>query len=617
MRLLVGGSIMNPTGRGVKALERALVPRVDFSPVRLCLVPNGFIPAIPRRSSVKIARRFKGPARGARQRSRSASSAGSRGSRRSSGAVSRSTAAPVRVTVRTTTRQQPKQRTLPNGDVVVSHRELLGSINSTGNTAFFRSLSVQINAGNGGLAPWLAALSQQYESYLFKSLRFDYVPYIPTTFAGQVFFTVDYDAGDVFPTTDTEFSVTPGSMNCAASQKASMVCRGKDLCKRAPSYYVRTVGSGTASTATGIAGIRSFDTGNFHVGLEPIINAAGAAYTGKVGAIWVSYDVVLTTPQPSVPPLGTFAVARPVAQNVTAGTLYTSKVSASATNQYAQFDSSLLSAWNGAAPFFTAGVPALIATVRSVIRPGDGSLTPNCHGLSHKMVNAGVTLLPIVAAHMHRAFGLVSSGQTTQEVTSTFVLSSIAGTQLDLSFDWTALGTQNILFQTSWDITTSPLSKNALIDFFGGPLGNAAVPDMSIMPVHLSEGATPTAVNPFGVNPGRNLPDPAFMQYDETTGILTMPRGHYWVVQHVIGTVITAVDAVVAGTNAVTVSTSGAINVPTTIGLRIKSVYFPDSTGGSIDFSVTATTVTSCDVIIMSRSSHDDYSGPAVVQLPL
>jgi hypothetical protein len=501
---------------------------------------------------------------------------------------------------------------LPNGDVVVAHRELLGTINTPGTLTFRNTLTVPINAGNGALSPWLAALSQQYESYLFRSLKFDYVPYIPTTYAGQIFFTVDYDAGDAPPLSAAEFSVTPGSMNCAATQRASMVCRPRDLCKRAPSYYVRTPGSGAASTASSQASIRAFDTGNFYVGLEPIINALGDQYVGKVGAIWVSYEVVLTTPQPTVPPVGAFVSSPVNTIAAAAGTNYAQKLSATASNAMLNYDSSLLTSFPSLAsayPLFTASVPTLMAIARTTLRTTSPGVTPNMLNLLHKAIVASQYLYPVATSIKTKTFGLVA--QPELELVSAFVFSGIQGSTFDLEVDFYNIDAVSLQYSTKFDIYPVTSLKNAFAGFFNGESSILQSPVHSVL---CRSGAALTAANPFGTAVGRSLPAIDWIPYDEATGVFTFPQGTYNIYLEVTGTVITASPVTLAGAGSVSYATSTVINAAATDCWAFRRFSAP-AAGCTIDVSVTATTVTGARMHIVSDLGNAEQS--TVTILPL
>lgn len=199
--------------------------------------------------------------------------------------VRRSNAPLAQATV-TTNRRQPVQRILPNGNMRMRHKELLGGVYGDD------GLAIVINPGNSALCTWLARTAPQYESYIMHALHVTYKPSVPKTYAGELFMNVDYDASDPAPVDLKARSATPGSVSGNIGEGFKFVSRPADLRKR-KEYYVHSPGMTQSSTE----GQRSTNVGVFYAYVDGAYNAAGDAFTGLCGYLWVEYDVEFRTPQ--------------------------------------------------------------------------------------------------------------------------------------------------------------------------------------------------------------------------------------------------------------------------------------------------------------------------------
>ena len=59
-------------------------------------------------------------------------------------------------------------------NVIVRHREFIGTVTSTTNFAVWRTLS--LNPGNKETFPWLSGIAKNFQEYKFKGLVFHYIP---------------------------------------------------------------------------------------------------------------------------------------------------------------------------------------------------------------------------------------------------------------------------------------------------------------------------------------------------------------------------------------------------------------------------------------------------------
>lgn len=164
----------------------------------------------------------------------------------------------------------------------VKHREYFKTIEAT---TYEFSESVSLNPGLPSSFPWLSGMAPNFESYTFKSLKFEYVPSCAATTSGALYFAVDYDASDVHPYDKGRLMSFQSAVSTPYWQPATLVCETADLRKFSPDRYVRMGALGANSD------IKTYDIGKIHLlsgQTTALINA---------GALYVSYEVEFHTPQ--------------------------------------------------------------------------------------------------------------------------------------------------------------------------------------------------------------------------------------------------------------------------------------------------------------------------------
>lgn len=143
-----------------------------------------------------------------------------------------------------------------------------------------------INPGCSDTFAWLSKIATAFESYVFNSLTFFYVPSCATSDGGSVGLAPDYDPEDALNTTTTVAKQILSSFQDAVRspiwQSVAMKCTPSNLHKR-KTYFVR-------ESDFAEAGNRAMDTGRLHYWLSGVAADVG-------GEIWVSYDITLFTPQ--------------------------------------------------------------------------------------------------------------------------------------------------------------------------------------------------------------------------------------------------------------------------------------------------------------------------------
>jgi len=201
----------------------------------------------------------------------------------------------VTTAIRTTNRA-PKMTASANQCHVV-HREMFHTVVGLGDTRTGFNVRQPINPGNEAMFPWLSRVAQNYESYRFKSLKFEFITTAPTTIAGSITMAVDYDPTDPAPNDDNAVRALNAFIGAKTAPiytpKVTVFCRHANLNKR-KTYYVSN--SPGPNVATGPQGVsvqigsrdRSSDTGQFIT--------AVVAPSDNVGLLFVEYDVELMTP---------------------------------------------------------------------------------------------------------------------------------------------------------------------------------------------------------------------------------------------------------------------------------------------------------------------------------
>jgi len=208
-----------------------------------------------------------------------------------------------RVPVRVVTRAPVLENRAPQmhataNKCIVSHREQFFTLRGLDLGVTGMAVRQPINPGNQYMFPWLSRVSQNYESYLFKKLKFEYITSSPTTIAGNVVMAVDFDPTDPAPDDNSAVKALNSFIGAVSAPiytpKAEVHCRPANLHKRKSYFVTRTADVGDTQGATLIQDQivsynRSADTGQLMVALTAPADTA-------VGQLFVSYEIELLTP---------------------------------------------------------------------------------------------------------------------------------------------------------------------------------------------------------------------------------------------------------------------------------------------------------------------------------
>jgi len=119
------------------------------------------------------------------------------------------------------TSNKPRVRS-SRGGIVVSHKEMVGSLVSSATTLTFQANSYTINPGKPVGFPWLSTLACNFDKYRMHSLTVHLVSSQPTSTAGRIGVGVDYDSTDTLPGDRVDFFNLTHHAECAAWDSVSL-----------------------------------------------------------------------------------------------------------------------------------------------------------------------------------------------------------------------------------------------------------------------------------------------------------------------------------------------------------------------------------------------------------
>jgi len=164
----------------------------------------------------------------------------------------------------------------------ISHTEVFDNVTSNG--VDFDCKVYSVNPGCPQCFPWLADIAARYETYKFRSLRFDFIPQNSTSIGGSVMLAFDFNASSVPPDDAFEalsFHDRSADVIWAPSSLQLDLLQGDRL----PSRYTRV------GLPSGDFDLKNYDLGKLYLCKEgtPIYNG--------LGRLEVQYDIELFTPQ--------------------------------------------------------------------------------------------------------------------------------------------------------------------------------------------------------------------------------------------------------------------------------------------------------------------------------
>jgi len=171
---------------------------------------------------------------------------------------------------------------LPSKDGLrVKHREYVGDVGIT-SSLWTVVNSFAINPGMPSTFPWLSMLAQVFETYEVHSLAFIYQAALPSSTAGTIYLSYDYDPADPAPLNKASMMSNMSAVACSswASTKLPYVSQGNKL-----------INKFTRNSSLGInQDIKTYDAGTFYIASEGFAVATP-------GNVFVEYDISLRIPQ--------------------------------------------------------------------------------------------------------------------------------------------------------------------------------------------------------------------------------------------------------------------------------------------------------------------------------
>jgi hypothetical protein len=137
--------------------------------------------------------------------------------------------------------------------------------------------------------PWLAAIANRFECYIYNRLSFSFVPAVGTQESGAMAFCPDYDASDDNSTSTKQKLLSfEDAIRSPIWSEFTMHCSKGNLHQQ-KKFYTREANPNVDTD------IRLYDTGNLY-----IVQSGGPGTVEvpvTVGEVWVSYEITFFTPQ--------------------------------------------------------------------------------------------------------------------------------------------------------------------------------------------------------------------------------------------------------------------------------------------------------------------------------
>jgi len=166
--------------------------------------------------------------------------------------------------------------------VRVVHRELWEDL--VGSSSFAYD-SGYLQPGLAANFPWLSSIANNFETYVFEKFEVEYIPSCGTNTAGRVTIGVDYDADDPGALTKSELCSYEDTVSGPAWSNIKFTSTPGNLRRGDPRYTRYDI------SALSDGNWKLYDTGLLHVGTD------GTSEAAKLGEVWLSYTIVLFTPQ--------------------------------------------------------------------------------------------------------------------------------------------------------------------------------------------------------------------------------------------------------------------------------------------------------------------------------
>jgi len=185
-------------------------------------------------------------------------------------------AAPAAIAVATKFHGARGSRRLKNTEVIA---DVAGAV-------AFTATGYYVNPGLATSFPWLSAQAKEYQQYRFHSIRWRYVPRVPSSTVGSVILSVEYNMKDPPPTTELD-----------ALNGLSAI---EDVCWTEISQNADTAAMYPSGPRKMVRDTRLADDLNLYDSCKLYVCTVGfSGATPVAGKLFVDYDVELFVPQSS------------------------------------------------------------------------------------------------------------------------------------------------------------------------------------------------------------------------------------------------------------------------------------------------------------------------------
>lgn len=168
----------------------------------------------------------------------------------------------------------------------VCNREFVMNIQVPNSPGWINIDRLRCNPGSVKTFPWLSGMATSWESYRFKKLHFQFIARCPTTTAGSLILSPDYDAQDGQPATEQQMTQLRDTTE--DNPWKDMVCRLKpeSMNRAYKTHFVMD----DSRYATTTQDEKTIDVAQFFISADKDANA-------NWGKLWVDYEVEFFTPQ--------------------------------------------------------------------------------------------------------------------------------------------------------------------------------------------------------------------------------------------------------------------------------------------------------------------------------
>lgn len=184
------------------------------------------------------------------------------------------------------------------GGVIIRHREYLDDISPS---AAWNPTKYSLNPGQSTTFPWLAVIAQAYQQYEWRGVVFEYRSMASAVVTdstksgniGTVVFCANYDVNHDEPLDKKEAL----NMEYSQSKKINQDLMYPIECKRRLSTGTRLkIRHGDEPLAPGAVAPQGWDRSLYDF-CDVYVGSEGASGTGKIGELWITYEVELMKPR--------------------------------------------------------------------------------------------------------------------------------------------------------------------------------------------------------------------------------------------------------------------------------------------------------------------------------